>query len=309
MSNKYNETGSVKETLTGIRYGQKVPNEEDLSEKKIGVNKRKGFTIDNLISEEKVQVNIGKNCSPSPPNFISNSNQFNENLVMSSNLSSASSPPATSSNSPISSSSSSSFKSKSYSSNASNLVQSQALSPCNNFQNSSSSSQNGQVIWNSNQNFLPTQTPNQHQIQSQLGSQIPQIMGHCSSPNSLPFFAHQPGFSQYPSDPQISALHFHLQREQAFNMIRNSNRIFDPRFNLPCKLTQNSKTSFNLFDLLFKSWSGLCCCRGSCCIFHSKRFSQAQKDSHCVYPFSIDEAWKCFWGKSLRGRPREKRPR
>lgn len=33
---------------------------------------------------------------------------------------------------------------------------------------------------------------------------------------------------------ELSALHFHIQREQAFNnMIRGNNRIFDPRFNLP----------------------------------------------------------------------------
>ena len=40
---------------------------------------------------------------------------------------------------------------------------------------------------------------------------------------------------QYPqlSDPQMSALHFHLQREQTLNMLRNGARFFDPRFGLP----------------------------------------------------------------------------
>ena len=236
MSTKYNETtGSQFEPMNGMGNGEKERNKERL-EKKIGSNKRKAFSIDNLISEEKHQ--IGKS-SPSPPNFATNGNHLNESHIVTSNLSSASSPIATNSNSPISSTSSSSFKSKSYcSNNAFNMGQSRSLSPSNNFHNSSSSSQNGQMMWNPNPNFLPNQMPNQ--IQSQLGPQIPQMMGQSNSPNSFPFFAQQ---AQFPSDPQLSALHFHLQREQAFNMIRNSNRIFDPRFSLPCK-QQNQ----NLFE-------------------------------------------------------------
>ena len=38
------------------------------------------------------------------------------------------------------------------------------------------------------------------------------------------------------SDPQLSALHFHLQREQTLNMLRNGARFFDPRYSLPRKL-------------------------------------------------------------------------
>ena len=36
-------------------------------------------------------------------------------------------------------------------------------------------------------------------------------------------------------DPQLSALQFHLQREQTLNILRNGARFFDPRFNMPCK--------------------------------------------------------------------------
>ena len=39
-------------------------------------------------------------------------------------------------------------------------------------------------------------------------------------------------------DPQLSALHFHLQREQTLNMLRNGARFFDPRYSLPRKLHQ-----------------------------------------------------------------------
>jgi hypothetical protein len=38
------------------------------------------------------------------------------------------------------------------------------------------------------------------------------------------------------TDPQLSALHFHLQREQALNMLRNGAGFFNPRFNMPRKL-------------------------------------------------------------------------
>ena len=39
---------------------------------------------------------------------------------------------------------------------------------------------------------------------------------------------------QQTSDQQL-ALHYHLQREQALNIIRNGTRYFDPRFNMQCK--------------------------------------------------------------------------
>ena len=40
-------------------------------------------------------------------------------------------------------------------------------------------------------------------------------------------------------DSQLSALHFHLQREQTLNMFRNGARFFDPRYSLPRKFFFN----------------------------------------------------------------------
>ncbi len=63
----------------------------------------------------------------------------------------------------------------------------------------------------------PVQQQQQQQQQIQPSPQFQQQMAQAASAAN---------------DPQLSALHFHLQREQAFNMIRNGARFFDPRFNL-----------------------------------------------------------------------------
>ena len=54
-----------------------------------------------------------------------------------------------------------------------------------------------------------------------------------SSSASLPSQYQSTGQMPPANDSQLSALHFHLQREQAFNMLRNGARFFDPRFNMP----------------------------------------------------------------------------
>jgi hypothetical protein len=56
--------------------------------------------------------------------------------------------------------------------------------------------------------------------------------------NQSNYHQHQQVLSQSPimtMDSQLSAIQFHLQREQTFNMLRNGARFFDPRFNLPRK--------------------------------------------------------------------------
>ena len=45
----------------------------------------------------------------------------------------------------------------------------------------------------------------------------------------------QPQAQMAMGDSQLSALHFHLQREQTLNMFRNGARFFDPRYSLPRK--------------------------------------------------------------------------
>jgi hypothetical protein len=57
-----------------------------------------------------------------------------------------------------------------------------------------------------------------------------------SSSTSIPSQYQSPVQMPSANDPQLSALHFHLQREQAFNMLRNGARFFDPRFNMPRNL-------------------------------------------------------------------------
>lgn len=60
-----------------------------------------------------------------------------------------------------------------------------------------------------------------------------------NSPMSPLNLAHQQQMQPFQqlNDPQsLSALHFHLQREQTLNMLRNGARFFDPRFSLPRKL-------------------------------------------------------------------------
>lgn len=74
----------------------------------------------------------------------------------------------------------------------------QLVSPTSNFYNTNMQQQ-ANMMWP------------QHQQQQQFQQQ----MAACSN------------------DPQLSALQFHLQREQAFNMLRNGARFFDPRFNMP----------------------------------------------------------------------------
>lgn len=78
-------------------------------------------------------------------------------------------------------------------------------------------------MWPSQQQMLQQQMA--AAAAAAMASQQPQA----AVPAPLP--SHQPN--------DLSALQFHLQREQAFNMLRNGARFFDPRFNLPCKFINN----------------------------------------------------------------------
>lgn len=109
---------------------------------------------------------------------------------------------------PVINNSPSSSLSSNYSSSSSsklnfNQMPQQLVSPTSNFYNTNLQQQ-ANMMW-------PQQQQQQHQQQQQFQQQ----MAACSN------------------DPQLSALQFHLQREQAFNMLRNGARFFDPRFNMP----------------------------------------------------------------------------
>lgn len=225
--------------------------------------KQLGFSIDNLIS------NTDKTLSPPSHDFTETQNQssispsssststsstssFNRNKMRTSSPSDSEnlykhskishdysansllnvSPALMNQNSPLSSSSSSSQ----CSSSTSNKINMGYSSP---------------QIFNNSMNGLnqssPTNYPNNMlNIQSQLmwqSQQHPMNMmpnqQQQLSPNSLNLLQQQKmsqnfaGMNQ--NDPQLSALHFHLQREQAFNMMRNGAGFFNPGFNMPSK--------------------------------------------------------------------------
>ena len=90
------------------------------------------------------------------------------------------------------------------------------------------------------------QQQQQHQQQQQQQNMLLNHHHHHQqpqlSPNSLNLLQQQHHQQQQfqmgaaPADnSQLSALHFHLQREQAFNMLRNGAGFFNPRFNVPRK--------------------------------------------------------------------------
>ena len=98
-----------------------------------------------------------------------------------------------------------------------------------------------QLMWPGAPLNLMQQQQHQQQQQNMLLNhhhhQQPQL-----SPNSLNLLQQQHHQQQQfqmgaaPTDnSQLSALHFHLQREQAFNMLRNGAGFFNPRFNVPRK--------------------------------------------------------------------------
>ena len=98
---------------------------------------------------------------------------------------------------------------------------------------------------------FPTFIPNQQQVPDQqqqhqqsdintMNMNPHQLLWHpqtISSPQQMPIFPHQQQQQQQQQqqpqqqmDPQLSALHYHLQREQTLNILRNGARFFDPRF-------------------------------------------------------------------------------
>ncbi len=181
-----------------------------------------GFTIDNLIKNDNRDLNTA--ISPSQydsvsPSFYSTKNLTNSSLLnVSPSLANQSSP--LSSSGSLSESSSFSQSSNRSKSLTSNYIMPQLVSP---------TASNGYLMLSNTQNQLMWQQMNQHQITGPSSS----ILGHQQKST----INRQNEYMSAMNDPQMTALHFHLQREQAFNMYRSGTGLFDPTsFNMSqCK--------------------------------------------------------------------------
>ncbi len=256
---------SIKQEATTKPYTNNTTNTKP-------IKKPLGFSIDNLISSETREIPTHK-LSTSPPlpsdhyNSISptssSSSSTNKNHHLQRKLRTPSSseafnntsllnvsPSLANQTSPLSSSGSSSSLSQSSSSILSKNLNTNYTSPQSSYTMpgmASPTGNSGYPMLSNMQNQLMWQQSQQMHLQGhhhQMGCPPPSMHGQQVSPNSsMNHLIHQQQKLQQQqqhmsgaTDPQLSALHFHLQREQAFNMFRSGGGFFNPAFSMSqCK--------------------------------------------------------------------------